>query len=104
VASDHPEGTLRERFVGIAERLRHDYPDIFCRAVLYVVKEARAQKVPVRDVRAAGTPEEAAEVYQHAERLVNFLELADRERPAIVPDLEARLREILNPPRPLDEV
>jgi hypothetical protein len=100
VAADHPEGTLQQRAVGIAERMRQDYPDLFCRAVLYVVQQARAQKVPVREVPAAGKDEETEEIYQRAERLVSTLEFADRYEPEIVPDLEERLAGILNPPRP----
>jgi hypothetical protein len=51
-----------------------------------------------------GKPEEAEEVYKRSERLVQMLERTDREWPAIVPELEGELPEILNPPRPLGGV
>jgi hypothetical protein len=104
VASDAQEDFLRQLFVAEAEQVRRDYLDPFCRALSYVVRTARDQKVLVREVQSAGNAEEAGELYKRAEHLVQMLERTDREAPTIVAELEAKLPEILNPPRPLGEV
>jgi hypothetical protein len=98
----HPEGTLREMLFGAAERLRRERPDGFGRALLPVVREARSRKVPVREVSSPLEGGEAEVLYLEARRIVNLLELADRDAPEIVRELEDRLTEILNPQRPLE--
>jgi hypothetical protein len=103
VASDYPEGTLRDLLDRRARDATQNLSARGCLALLYVVQQARIRNVPVRQVESAFEGDEAEALYQSADPLLNVLSLADQEAPQIVAELEERLPEILNPPRPFGE-
>jgi hypothetical protein len=72
------------------------YSPAFREALVALLVTARAQRLPVRKVPDAFRGQEGEEaLYQFAERIQGLLELADREAPKIVRDLEKIVRSTL---------
>jgi hypothetical protein len=86
----------------VTQRMRNEHQDVVRRkAILCVFEEARRRGVEATEVAMDGTDEVVAGgLREEAQRLLGLIELAERDAPAIVPELEETIRETLNPPLP----
>jgi hypothetical protein len=92
------EEVLRDMLVRKARRIRATSSSFFCRALLYVVKQAHEQHKHVREIDSAMEGAVEEELYAEAEPLANLLDLADRDLPGASARLLATLAHELNPP------
>jgi hypothetical protein len=80
--------------------LGYSYP--FCFALSELITTAREEEVSVHEIPCAFERQEGEEaLYQFAERIQGLLDVADKDVPDIVPELEAAIRVTLTASRSL---